>query len=855
MSENSLSVSFSVDGKAPYWVRMDQEEYKPYQANAEDVAELLDSLFDSDPCNEDKESEQGESIDDTTNEPKEPPVGPEGLDALAAEIFGFPWCSGDLDGSYVADVNVYVSHVELPYTLHVNNGEVVETVVKEEMVTGRVKVNGKSVNLEYPVNGHVICSVPVKKVEGSTLFFSEELNDVMIKVTYPAKWFVAKVRVFGDRVTLQPKECLAICFYQKLVAELEIEPPEEVDEPTPDEKIRLCLGQGGSGSSGVVSEEDKVTCYRTVISIQKCQCDTSKDHGQDEIEQDVPCPQDYYCTYLDHGECRKNLGTEVVYTYVDCGLDENVSTKEFYKKACCKEKPDDITLPRCDTLVESNHGGRGLSEEKKAYYRSIYGDDTKFIPMRMTNTSGCGEITTHQRNYPKDCCGSVPAMSLTGPEEVDVGSVYTYYVTGGAAPYTWDGSKGIVLIGTGVTEDGGSATFRITDCICEDGVISVTDNCGTQVSLSIHTDNAYWSEIPADQCYLSAPGDEWDYDGGYFYTLENEDYKMVLNLSYQGCSIYCEASGTPYPNCGGTAPDGVEDPAVACITDFATWYINNTQGDDFVANWAVITDPSGGPGDYGTVTFDGNNCQSCADSSPICCGSCKYAASLKAYEWRCDYEDPEWDTENSVEVLADNSNGLVFVTGGKGPYTWEIEIGAVGFSFFDDAVIVRTSDPQVRVYTSDACGACTIICTDDCGETTSGSVRAADGRWVTIDDRSIGGRYPEFNELVADGTLYDCTANGYRTSRVVNDEVQGGLALVYQPNDYSTPDPDLNKSITYHTWHGFPGGTCSHRYIPDLYGAIGPFFVLYGFNCHCFDGDPCYGYWISEPVVLKEWRC
>lgn len=96
-----------------------------------------------------------------------------------------------------------------------------------------------------------------------------------------------------------------------------------------------------------------------------------------------------------------------------------------------------------------------------------------------------------------------------------------------------------------------------------------------------------------------------------------------------------------------------------------------------------------------------------------------------------------WNFDDSVEVLTDNSSGVVAVLGGRSPYRWKLR----GSGFFVDAGKTRreavTETDYLVVFTSDACGACTIEVTDGCS-TTTGQVASTDGYWDYVYYSSMG---------------------------------------------------------------------------------------------------------------------
>jgi hypothetical protein len=94
----------------------------------------------------------------------------------------------------------------------------------------------------------------------------------------------------------------------------------------------------------------------------------------------------------------------------------------------------------------------------------------------------------------------------------------------------------------------------------------------------------------------------------------------------------------------------------------------------------------------------------------------------------CDEVEPlAWDSENSVDVIADMSSGVIVVTGGRPPF----EISIRGSGFYLDQKGARdgfVDGRNIKVYTSTACGTCTVNISDGCSAV-AGSVRSVNGRW------------------------------------------------------------------------------------------------------------------------------
>ena len=112
--------------------------------------------------------------------------------------------------------------------------------------------------------------------------------------------------------------------------------------------------------------------------------------------------------------------------------------------------------------------------------------------------------------------------------------------------------------------------------------------------------------------------------------------------------------------------------------------------------------------------------------TPAGCGT-RYEETVIRPQNCCEDATPiVWDSENSVEVLAPETEGWVFVTGGVPPYNWSVR--GQGFTFDGRALRDAITDvPYIRVYASAlACGYAPITVTDGCS-VANGSVDATVG--------------------------------------------------------------------------------------------------------------------------------
>jgi hypothetical protein len=92
-----------------------------------------------------------------------------------------------------------------------------------------------------------------------------------------------------------------------------------------------------------------------------------------------------------------------------------------------------------------------------------------------------------------------------------------------------------------------------------------------------------------------------------------------------------------------------------------------------------------------------------------------------------DFTAPAWDDVNSATSIDQSQSVSVFITGGRGPYTWSVS--GTGFSM---ASAQTTGLSNTLVANASACGNAVITVTDACDLTCSGIVQCTEGRWRTI---------------------------------------------------------------------------------------------------------------------------
>ncbi|KKR35962.1 MAG: hypothetical protein UT69_C0038G0004 [Candidatus Yanofskybacteria bacterium GW2011_GWE1_40_10] len=118
--------------------------------------------------------------------------------------------------------------------------------------------------------------------------------------------------------------------------------------------------------------------------------------------------------------------------------------------------------------------------------------------------------------------------------------------------------------------------------------------------------------------------------------------------------------------------------------------------------------------------------------TPAGCGT-RYEETVIRPQNCCEDATPiVWDSDNSVEVLADNTSGIVAVTGGVPPYHWSVRGQGFALNAQGNLRDGFTDTPYVRIYATHlACGFASIEVTDGCS-VVNGGVRSTNGEWVQI---------------------------------------------------------------------------------------------------------------------------
>lgn len=233
----------------------------------------------------------------------------------------------------------------------------------------------------------------------------------------------------------------------------------------------------------------------------------------------------------------------------------------------------------------------------------------------------------------------------------------------------------------------------------------------------------------------------------------------------------------------------------------------------------------------------------------------------------CDDVPPiAWDYDQSADVVADNSSCLVFVTGGRPPYTWSVR----GSGFYVDPARTQrdvvTDSPVIMIYTANACGSCAVYVTDGCSSV-SEYLRSTVGRWVSIGnvcEEEWRSKTADINFGPSEYSGYDYIGFYIGNNKRVIQSVGIADANKGFTCDHVYPDCALSSigecqynyiDCTTWSWHG-----CFH--VPrELLSGTDAYYIENDCGYIELDGESngqC-GYFskdkIYSDILLQEWSC
>jgi len=453
-----------------YWLRIEQEK-KDDRITSAEVAELVETLYDIDPCIVAADTGEEER---TAVEAKEKPERKD-IYATAKALYGDDLiaCRKALTGDYTARLRIYRSHQTEDYRLVLSVGKIIRTVRMTEAVSLTIDIKQQSsVTLDYPVLSNIAAgwlgavigtsgTITPPKItaspSGAVLSWGGITVTGTLRVEFTTGYDLVEVEIPGvpyypgsPAGKSQDARCLA--FYHFMIFKGEIEPPPE-DETVSNGVLRQLCGYDDSGDLGEVIPPE-----------------TPEDDPENQ-------PQ-YGCIDWAPG----------------------LAEPSTFKELCCV---DNSSPYACMTRTERNPGGKEISQEDiEKYTRKPH---TEFIPVQPDDPRGCGTIYWRLRVDPKHCCDEVEPLAWdyeANPDILPHGQHVTLFVLDGKSPYTWRTSNAHTRFSNNqqtIVTAHGEVVLYADDDLCGGTMVTVSDGC-TKVGEALRSDLGHW-ELMGEASY------------------------------------------------------------------------------------------------------------------------------------------------------------------------------------------------------------------------------------------------------------------------------------------------------------------------------------------------------------------
>lgn len=477
-------LSNNSSNNAGEWVNIEQKDYEDPSATQGEVANLIDSLYDIDPCSATVEAE---NLPDVWGDPDV-----ETFDLIVQEEMPPEFCDVTEDSMYTTTLLLTMSNPSIDYKLIIDDGVILRTRLVTKEVEDRVVVeNAKGYTLKYRVNDSLdyvwinkitliggSSSVVLDKTNRRSLTWEASISGTL-EVKYETSYYEIDVAIPGYNGFMT--DAKATVFYNMLVDDTDIKKP-DVDTDKSYSKYRWCAQSEFDKEIVTVPFPDHdVDCFYEVTTNYLCEC--SKEIYTTRVTRSyTTCPERTRCYDL-QTKCEKILGYKTHIKYVDCNeVDGDINNPEFYEEKCCATPSDnEVSLPSCVrkySITTLTGLDPAVEADLKAKYKGV---EVNFIGV-YPEDGFCGETIVEQKLVARQCCENPPELYFT--QTVDSSNrneKHTFCADGGVPPYEW--SVGDNMTVKESSEKCGLVTF--TNCFCYDDTVVVTDSCGQYVQHTV----------------------------------------------------------------------------------------------------------------------------------------------------------------------------------------------------------------------------------------------------------------------------------------------------------------------------------------------------------------------------------
>lgn len=467
MSIQTTSVNFSLSEseipKEEWWLRM-EEPVATDIATVADAAEIIDSLYDLDPCfGQNVQNENG------TVPPEEPTK--DKLKQVARAKVDIAECARMRMGDYTKIIHIYKSHPPLPYKLRVDVGEIKSTTTTYKDIAKTIAVKDVSfIRLDMPVVSGLVASwagsvvdstgtinPPVLKlVYGNTIFWNKTVTGTL-KIQYRTIFDIVTIFVPGipnyvGSPNGKPQECNILAFYHFQTFKLTINAPDK-DSKADEAKLAEICGWYESGTPD----------------------------SDDEPEPDTPEPED---------------GPEL-----GClEYSQTLADPAYYEEKCCVPPP--FGLPDCKRYAVPKPLN-GMDPLDVAKYSAGHNGPVEFIGIGP-GPEGCGRLIYSQKVKPKACCDEIVPMSPhpDNPTSISLGQTIVLRVLDGVPNlyWEWKASGGLLFVNGQSTIITGNAAsvYAPLEGVCGNASIQIEDGCDRlHIPLDVPTTSLVISPVGA----------------------------------------------------------------------------------------------------------------------------------------------------------------------------------------------------------------------------------------------------------------------------------------------------------------------------------------------------------------------